>query len=78
MFFYLHFGRGFSYLYGGWAEIIVTVCPLCDSETRSVDAQRDITLHTLRPHRVTPRSEHTRYRLLVRLRPDQCLLWRVS
>jgi len=31
MFFYLHFGRGFSYLYGGWAETIVTVYPLCDS-----------------------------------------------
>jgi len=29
MFFYLHFGRGFKYLYGGWAEIIVTVYPLC-------------------------------------------------
>jgi hypothetical protein len=57
MFFYLHFGRGFSYLYGGWAEIIVTVCSLYDSETRSVDAQRDITV------RVTPRSEHTQHRL---------------
>ena len=29
---YLHFGRGFSYLYGGWAEIIVTVCILYDSQ----------------------------------------------
>ena len=28
--------------------------------------------------RVTSRSEHTRHRLLVGLRPGQCLLWRVS
>ena len=51
MLFYLHFGRDFSYLYGGWAKIIVRVRPLYDSETRSVNTQCDITLHTLRPHR---------------------------
>ena len=66
-------------MYGGWTEIFAIMRPLCDSEARSVNAQRDITLHTLDlTVRVTPRAEHMRHRLLGGLRPCQCLLFRVS
>ena len=54
-------------------------CILCVivCETRSVHAQRDITFHALRPHRSRYTSLRTHATLVV-LRPDQCLLWRVS
>jgi len=44
-FFYLHFGQDFSCLYGGWAEIIIIVCPLYDNQ-RNTLCQRTTQHHT--------------------------------